>query len=378
MLRSPTLALLAATAAAAALPAAAAEAAAPKVTTLATGLRNPRHLDISSDGPIYVAEAGRGGKGPCFDAAEGPACFGATGGVRVIERSGKVRRLVSGLASYANTPGNVDAIGPHGIVADDTGVLLTTGGPTSLQSKGELLPREDLAKQAPAADGFGRLVHVDRGGRIKRIADVWDFEERNNPDRKKGNPALDTNPVDVVRDGDRYVIADAGGNALYTASARGKVGALTVFPNTTFLSQGQRSQYQAVPTAVVRAPDGNFSVGQLTGAPFLAGAANVFKVNRRTGARSVLASGFTNIMDLAYSRGGTLYVLEIDSNGLIAPGGEGAIIAVTKSGKQREIALPAGTLTAPGGIAVGRDGTLYVTNRSTDPKHGSVLRIRLK
>jgi sugar lactone lactonase YvrE len=377
MPRSLSLTLLAA--AAAALPAAAAQAAPPKITTLATGLANPRHLDVAADGTIYVAEAGRGGKAPCFSAAEGPACFGATGGVRVIERSGKVRRLVSGLASYANVPGNVDAIGPHGLVADSTGVLLTTGGPTSLRTdKGVLLPREKLARTAKAADSFGRLVHVDRKGRIERIADVWAFEERKNPDRKKGNPAIDSNPVDVARDGTGYVVADAGGNALDAVSASGKVRALSIFPNRKTIFMGKAQDYQAVPTSVVAAPDGSLSVGQLTGFPFPVGGANVFRVNRRTGARSVLARGFTNIMDLAYAPNGTLYVLEIDRNGLVPPGSpEGAIIAVSKSGKQRAIDLRAGTLTAPGGIAVGRDGSLYVTNDSTDPAKGSVLRIRL-
>ncbi len=175
------------------------------------------------------------------------------------------------------------------------------------------------------------------------------------------------------------MVADAGGNALDAVSASGKVRALSIFPNRKATFQGRSLVYQAVPTSVVGAPDGSLSVGQLTGFPFPVGGANVYRVDRRTGAHSILARGFTNIMDLAYSRGGTLYVLEIDSNGLVPPGSpEGAIIAVTKSGKQRAVELPAGTLTAPGGIAVGRDGSLYVTNASTEPAKGSVLRIRLR
>ena len=46
---------------------------------------------------------------------EGPACMGATGAVTKIDRHGRKSRVASGLASYANEPGNENAIGPHGI-----------------------------------------------------------------------------------------------------------------------------------------------------------------------------------------------------------------------------------------------------------------------
>ena len=94
---------------------------------------------------------------------------------------------------------------------------------------------------------------------------------------------------------------------------------------------------------------------------------------------SVFASGFTNLMDLAWGRDGTLYALEIAHNGLLnvehgmLP--EGAIYAVSPDGSKRQLELPAGTLTAPGGIAVGHHA-LYVTNYSVLPGGGQVLRIR--
>ena len=61
-------------------------------------------------------------------------------------------------------------------------------------------------------------------------------------------------------------------------------------------------------------------MSQLTGFPFPVGGAKIFKVNPRTGAMSEFASGFTNLMDLAFGRDGTLYALEIDHDGLLAPG----------------------------------------------------------
>ena len=106
---------------------------------------------------------------------------------------------------------------------------------------------------------------------------------------------------------------------------------------------------QAVPTSVVEGPDGHYYVGQLTGFPFPVGGANIFRVNPRTGSlRACSRAGFTNIMDLAFGRDGTLYVLEIDHDSLLGPGNEGAIFAVDRRGTRR-IELPAGTLPEPGG-----------------------------
>jgi hypothetical protein len=41
------------------------------------------------------------------------------------------------------------------------------------------------------------------------------------------------------------------------------------------------------------------------------------------------------------------------------------------------VALPAGTLTEPGGIAVGKHGELYISNHGRQAKVGEVLRINL-
>ena len=72
-------------------------------------------------------------------------------------------------------------------------------------------------------------------------------------------------------------------------------------------------------------------------------------------------------MDLDFGRDGTLYVLEIDHDSLLAPGREGAIWAVPRGGGAPErIELPAGTLVEPGGLAVGRSGDLYVSNHSRE------------
>ena len=140
----------------------------------------------------------------------------------------------------------------------------------------------------------------------------------------------------------------------------------------------------AVPTGVVKGPDGALYMSQLTGFPFPVGGANVYRIDPRGGPPTVYASGFTNIIDLDFGKDGTLYVLEMDSDSLLVgpdEGGtnEGALYTVGWRGKpKQQVELPAGTLTHPGGVAVGRRGDLYVTNRSDEADFGEVLKLDLR
>ncbi len=354
-------------------------AATTRVDVVASGLDSPRHLAFGSRGDLFVAESGRGGSGPCFIGGEGPACMGATGAVTKIDRWGHQSRIAEGLASYANTPGNTNAIGPHGItVLGADRVFVTNGGPTEPKdASGSPISRDTLAAQNPVADLFGRLLLIKHHGQIRRVADLWAFERAVNPDAAVGNPAVDSNPVDVLFDRGRFVVADAGGNAIDVVNHKGGVRNLAVFANRLVPNPfgGPDIPMQAVPTSVVVGPDRQYYVSQLTGFPFPPGGANVYRVDPRTGAVTVFASGFTNIMDLAFGRNGTLYVLEIDHDGLLGGSSDGGLFAVSPNGTKRQIALAPGTLTMPGGIAVGRDG-LYVTNNAGSPGGGQVLRIR--
>jgi hypothetical protein len=329
-----------------------------------------------------VAEAGRGGSGPCFIGGEGPACMGATGAVTRIDRWGRQSRIAEGLASMANTPGNDSAIGPHGIIVRGRDkVLITNGGPTAPTdtATGAPITRDTLAKADPVANLFGKVLLINPEGSAIPLADIWDFERRVNPDAAAANPAVDSNAVDLLLDGSRLVVADAGGNAIDTVEPWSDVENLTVFSNRSvpnpFNPQAPPVSMQAVPTSVEEGPDGQYYVGQLTGFPFPVGGANVYRVNPRTGNQTVIARGFTNIMDLAFGRDGTLYVLEIDHDGLLTPANEGALFAISRWGVRRQIKLPAGTLPYPGGLTVGDDG-LYVSIQSRSPGSGAVLRIR--
>ncbi|MCW3003559.1 MAG: hypothetical protein JWQ20_2857 [Conexibacter sp.] len=355
----------------------AAPASAARVDRIATGLDNPRHLAFGANNNLYVAESGRGGSGPCFPGPEqSPVCVGATGAVTVIRPQRQQRRVVRGLASFANQGTGAEAIGPHGIFVDGSNrVLITNGGPTEAN-------RDQLAAQNPVAAQFGRVLRLQRNGRVQRLLDVWGFERDNNPDAQVANPMVDSNAVDVLSQDGRLVVADAGGNSLLRTTRTGRLRVLSLFPNQTVanpMPPPPEIPMQAVPTGVVTGPRGDYFMTQLTGFPFPVGAANVFRIDRRTGRSTVFASGFTNLMDLTFDRRGTLWVLEIDHDSLFPPAGpstDGAIFSVNRRGQKRQLSLPAGTLTSPGGITAGSDGALYVTNKGTAAGGGEVLRIR--
>ena len=56
---------------------------------VASGLDSPRHLSFAADGELYVAEAGRGGAGPCAPHPSlGVFCFGLSGAVTQVQDSG--------------------------------------------------------------------------------------------------------------------------------------------------------------------------------------------------------------------------------------------------------------------------------------------------
>jgi hypothetical protein len=350
----------------------AAPASGAQVEKIAGGLDSPRHLAFGGD-DLYLAEAGRGGPGPCFAGPEGQVCVGNTGAVTVVDEDGRQHRLVDGLASFANQGTNESAIGPHGIyVKGKNEVLITNGGPTEAN-------RDELTAQNPVADLFGRLLRIERDGDVESLADIWDFERDNDPD----GHGVDSNPVDVLVDGKHLVVADAGGNTLLNVRKKGSIDVLSLFGDRLVQDPFGPGQIpmQAVPTGVVKGPGGDHFMTQLTGFPFPVGAANVYRVDRKSGAAEVFASGFTNLMDLAFDKHGTLWVLEIDHDSLLTPIGpndDGAIYSVDEHGAKHRLELAPGTLTHPGGITVGKDGALYVTNRSTSPGGGEVLKIAVE
>jgi hypothetical protein len=343
------------------------------VTTVATGLANPRGLNFGPDGALYVAEAGSGGAGPCILGSDGlTKCYGTTGGIRKIDLggTGPFPRIVDHLPSIAalpGTPGAGIATGPHDVDFQGLGNGLVTIGLGAIA--------DNRLSPAFASVGlqFGRLVRFKPNGRWTFEEDLAAFEYDKNPD---GVVPADSNPYGILAGPGRTIYTDAGGNALNAVAANGSISNLAVFPRGT----SPFPPFQAVPTSVVRGPGGDLYVGQLTGGPFPLGAASVWRVPANGGDPVVYQTGFTKIIDIAFGQDGSLYVLEIStvSGPMVPPfAPPGALLRVPPGGGTPVNITPAlpGGFNFPGGIAVGNDGALYITMNSISPTDGSVIKV---
>lgn len=329
---------------------------------VATGLDNPRGLAFGPDGVLYVAESGRGGRGPCRTGPEGgPVCFGRSGAITKIYKNRKVR-VVKNLPSLGAQGSGDEATGPSDVAVDRHGRIYFTVG---------LGGDPDLRRQITELRGTAKLYQVRRSG-PSVVADLGGYEARVNPD---GVRPPDTNPNGVAAYRDGRLVADAGGNSLVKVGTRGRLSTVAVFGTRPAKApDGSTIPMQAVPTSVVQGPDGAFYVGELTGFPFPKGQARVWRV--KPGHRpQVYATGFTTIIDLAWGPDRKLYVLEIATNGLLSRDRTGALKRVGRHGSHQVIASRG--LTAPGGLAI-RGKHAYISNCSVCAGKGSVVRVSLK
>jgi hypothetical protein len=343
---------------------------------VADGLDNPRKLAFGPDGALWVAEAGRGGSGPCVQGPEGLACFGSTGAITRIA-DGEQQRVLRGLPSLA-APDGTGATGPADVSFAGHRLYVAMqhpgGGP------------EGRAPFGSKGRAFGRLLIASRAG-VELGVDFARFEANHNPDAAAPGSSVDSDPYAVLAGRSVQVVVDAAGNDLLQVDREGHIKVLAVFPvrmvPAPAAPPGTTIPMQSVPTSVTRGPDGAYYVGELTGFPFPKGAARVYRVV--PGHRpQVYARGFTNIVDVAFDRHGRLLVLEIAKNGLTSDDLTGALVRVGRDGARTELASAG--LVAPGGLAIAPDGSFFVSNFGIFPGKpapglpgtGQVVRIRVK
>ena len=128
---------------------------------------------------------------------------------------------------------------------------------------------------------------------------------------------------------------------------------------------------EAVPTEVVRGPDGALYVSQLTGVPFTAGAASIWRLVPG-GAPQIYRTGFKTITDFDWAPDGSLYLVQFASSPTFF-GQPGLLIRVPPGGGAPVVINS--TLTNPAGVLVGPDGAVYVSNKGNVAGTGEVLRI---
>jgi hypothetical protein len=180
--------------------------------------------------------------------------------------------------------------------------------------------------------------------RAHYVANLGAFEKNVNPDQG----AIDSNPFDVeALGGGQVLIADAAANALLIANRQGDVDWVATLPQQDVSTQNAKDLVgcpnadpanedicalpptipaEPVTTSVAVGPDGAYYVGELKGFPAPTGESRVWRIEPGTlhadcstsTACSVVADGFTSIIDLHFGLDGTLYVVEFDEGSWFA------------------------------------------------------------
>lgn len=339
---------------------------------VASGLNNPKGIDFGPNGDLYIAEGGTGGEGPCGPGPEGDRCFGPTAAiVRIDLEAGTFERIGSGLPSLAS---------PDGSFGSGVTDISFAGLGNGYFTTGFGGHPADRALFGPAESQLARVGRMNGSGSWILKEDLGEYETEVNPTGDE----VDTNPYGILALPGRQVIADAGANALNQITANGNVSTLATFPDRIVIAPVELGfppdfeiPMDAVPTSVAQGPDGSLYVGQLTGFPFPVGGANIYRVPADGGTPEVFATGFTAVIDVTFGPDGSMYVLEIVKNGLLAGfifnDWTGALIRVAPDGSRTEVAP--GSLFAPGGVTVDSNGDVYVTNKSIFSGEGEVIKI---
>jgi hypothetical protein len=349
-----------------------------KITTVASGLKAPKHLKFGPGG-LYVAESGVGGKPGHHNCVMGPGtesgkptrfCVGLTGALTRITPSGThvVRRLpsVSEQGGGASGPADV-SFAHHRVAVIFQDVLATKSGRN-------LLP-------GPHAHIFGSLVIQ---GKHRMVVDLARFAAEHPQSGRSlgtvpGEKAYDSDPYAVTGYGRGYAVADAAANSLVYVGPHGGMHIMARFPAKretapagVFGPKPVTVRAQAVPTSVAVGPDGALYVGILRGVPSRPGTAYIYRVVPGH-APKIWARGLTAVTAIAFDHRGRLLATEFSTGGLLAPPTvPGALVRISQNGRTVQ-KLPVPGLFAVTGVAVGPRGAVYVSNIGVGP--GKILKI---
>jgi hypothetical protein len=337
-----------------------ATATSPTVSVLASGLDNPRGIVVSSSGRVLVAVTGAG---------------------KVLAiKDGKVTTVASGLPALRSPEGEVTGV-VNVAVRDGKVTAAIGGGPQTVNPRFDtvICLREHSSRVLGDLQAF-RNTHPDS----------TDLDQPPNP--------TDSNAYGLAAiSRKRFLVTDAAGNELDLIGPTGRIRRVAKFPNELISTSHLPPEFgippdimlpaEAVPTSVAVGPDGWWYVSELKGFPFTPGASRIWRISPSArnvvcdptathGPCTVFADGLTSVTGIDFGPDGSLYVVEIVKDGVLNLflGGDitGALIRI-KDGVRTE--LVPGQLHAPDDVAVGGDGTIYVTNLSISPDGGQVLAI---
>ena len=326
------------------------------VTTIATGLTNPRGFAWGADGTLYVALAGTGGPNLPTENAPAIAAFaGYFGGlsasvVRIEDGCPVV--VADGLPSYIDGTGAV--VGISAVAFLDGQLYATVDGGGAVHGNPE----------HPAG-----LYRINEDGTADVVADLSAW--------LRANPVAEPPIADFDSEGEVFqVLPTTDGDAFWVVeSNHGQV--LRITPEGDVIRLADLSPRHPVPTGIALAPDGGVYVGYLTPFPFPDGTAKVVHV-APDGAVTDHWTGLTAVVALAVEPDGTLLALEMATGNLF----EDPFIqpdtgrVVRQTGPDR-LEVVADGLNFPIAMGFGPDGALYVGEPALGAAPGAATIARL-
>ncbi len=254
-------------------------------------------------------------------------------------------------------------------------------------------------------DDTGQALYRLAKGKKRMIADLFEFEQANNPD---GASLIDSNPFDVQSLGEKSaLVADAGANALLRVDNQGNIQVVALFPSELVSTANIKSLVgcpagppgicglpaeipaQSVPTSIAIGPSGDYYVGELKGFPAPTGASHIWRIDPDASGvtcgsspdcQKVFDGAFTSVIDLAFDASGILHVAELDEESWFAV--ESLTPADLTGGTINECDLDIESCTerATGipiltSITFGTDGTLWATKNALIPGSAEVISV---
>ena len=312
------------------------------ITTIASGLTNPRGFAWSPDGTLYLAQAGRGGDNHVAAMEGYTVDNGLTSSVAVVA-DGCASPVAVGLPSVLwQEAGWVWGAADVAFLGDDTYALLGGAGPNWLSPS--------------SASGVYRL---DGDGTMTLVANISSWL----PD----NPPAEI-PFDYQTDGSLFDLEAAGDALLISEAVGGQI--IRVTPAGEITSVADLSAGHPVPTGIAIDAEGNAFVGYLTAAPYPEGGAKVVRV-APDGSVSDEWTGLTVVTGVALGPDGALYAAEM-ATGLSGgsaelPADSGRVVRQTGPDSLEPVVTD---LPHPTAIAFDADGQLVISGPAFGPDAG--------
>jgi hypothetical protein len=308
-----------------------------------SGLNNPRQLSLVEGRQLLIAEAGRGGTVAQVKGEEGDVFIGATGSISSVWQPSRAHnqrphRIVTGLMSGADADGNF-ATGSDGVSSRKV------YGPIYIQ---ETYFPTTLPKRLARQNGW-LLKARAHSNHLKQVADITGFERAKDPDHM----GFDSDPYAVLARKHDQLVADAAGNDVLRVDRHGNIHKFHVFHNVrtgACATQEDPPGFPGcnfVPTSLATDRYGHVYVGGLSS--LTPGEAQVVELN--SNGRHVLKvwTGFTAVTGVAVTRDGALYVSQLfaPEQNPIDPRVMGVLTKISRNGHRTNVDVP-----FPAGVVV--------------------------